>query len=296
MATGFVRTAGDYALAKALFGLTRAVGALPIDRALDTAHAIGTRLGPRASRHKIVLSNLAAAMPELDEAERQRIGREMWGHQARLIVETAYPDRLFEGQDGGERVEIVGAEPLLERTDGYRPPVVFFTGHTGCFEMLAMAGGAVGLSMATLFRPPNNRFVAGRLLRQREAYGVNLVPARGGAAKELVEELKVGRNAAVLVDQKFMAGPKVPFFGIPAPTNGLIVRLAKHTDGTVIPGRCVRLPENRYRIEVCEPVHLPRREAGALDLEGSLALVNGIVERWVREYPAQWMWFHRRWG
>ncbi|MGQ7498535.1 LpxL/LpxP family acyltransferase [Streptococcus suis] len=25
-------------------------------------------------------------------------------------------------------------------------------------------------------------------------------------------------------------------------------------------------------------------------------MLNDTVEGWVREYPGQWMWFHKRWG
>ena len=295
MANRTLRTAGDYALAKALFGLTKLVGALPIDRALDTAHAIGTRLGPRASRHRIVLENLDRALPDTPRVERERIAREMWGHQARLIVETAFPDRLFDVDGPNARVEITGRDVVRERAAA-GIGTLFFTGHTGCFEFLPAASRALDYPMATLFRPPNNRFIADRLQRQREGTNGRLVPARAGAARALATELRGGRGVGVLVDQKFRGGPMVPFFGHPAPTNPLVVRLAALTGGLVVPTRCVRLSGNRYRIEIAEPIQLPRALDGAIDVPASLAGVNGVVETWVREHPEQWMWFHRRWG
>ena len=121
-----------------------------------------------------------------------------------------------------------------------------------------------------------------------------------GAAATLTRELVEGRGVGVLVDQKFQRGPPVPFFGTPAPTNPLIARLARHTGGEVVPVRCVRLPGNRYRVEIERPILLPRtaegNERGEVDVAAGLALVNGKVEGWVREHPEQWMWFHRRWG
>ena len=295
MANAALRTAGDYALAKALFGLTRAVGTLPIDRALDLAHAIGVRLGPRSSRHRIVMANLALAFPERSQGQRERIGREMWGHQARLIVEAGFPERLFDFPGGG-RIEVTGRDGLEAHVAEGERAGLFLTGHTGCFEFLPAVARALGYPLAVLFRPPNNRFIASRLLEKREGMNGTLVPSRGGAMKRLEEELAEKRGVGVLVDQKFTGGAMVPFFGVPAPTNGLIVRLARRTDGVVLPARCVRLPENRYRIEIEPPMSLPREADGTIALERALSAVNAKVEAWVREYPEQWMWFHRRWG
>jgi KDO2-lipid IV(A) lauroyltransferase len=33
-----------------------------------------------------------------------------------------------------------------------------------------------------------------------------------------------------------------------------------------------------------------------VDIRGTTELVTSIVEGWVREYPDQWLWMHRRWG
>lgn len=294
---GRLRDAGDRAVAAALFGLTNAVGLLPIDRSLALAHAIGTRLGPLSRRHKLVLSNLEYAMPELEQAERKRVGREMWGHQARLVLETAFFDRIYDprGDTPNDRVEVrlkVDLRALYENS----VPTILFTAHTGGFEFLPALAESEGLPMLSLFRAPNNPYVANRLLQQRERSGAHMIRSEPGTAQRLAGELRARRAIGVLVDQKFGSGPKVDFFGQPALTNPLIARLAALTKGVIIPARCVRLPKNRYRLEVDEPVTLPRNQQGRIDVDASLQLVNDIVERWVREYPEQWMWFHRRWG
>ena len=295
MANERVRAAGDYALAKTIFGITNAFGLLPIGRALELAASIGRRVGPRTGRHRVVMDNLRLAMPELSEAERQEIATEMWGHQARLVVEAAYPNRIFDLSPGSDRIEVTGLEHIAPDLEAGRP-ILFFTGHTGCFEFLPAVGVHHDFAMATLFRPPNNRYVAERLLAQREMLNGLLIPASWGAAVTLRTELRAGRSVGLLVDQKFRAGPMVDFFGHPAPTNPLVVKLSESTDRKVVPARCIRLPGNRYRVAVEKPLALVRRPSGKMDVEASLRLVNGTVERWVREYPEQWMWFHRRWG
>ena len=56
------------------------------------------------------------------------------------------------------------------------------------------------------------------------------------------------------------------------------------------------LPGGRFRLELEEKMDLPRDEKGAVDLAATVQALNDKVETWVREYPGQWMWFHKRWN
>ena len=72
--------------------------------------------------------------------------------------------------------------------------------------------------------------------------------------------------------------------------------LARHYDCDVYPARCVRLPGNRFRLEIEDKLELPRDADGRVDVQATTQLLNDVVERWVREDPGQWMWFHKRWN
>jgi Kdo2-lipid IVA lauroyltransferase/acyltransferase len=72
--------------------------------------------------------------------------------------------------------------------------------------------------------------------------------------------------------------------------------LARRFDCGVYPTRCIRLPGNRYRLEIQEALDLVRDADGDIDIEASTQLLNDVVEGWVRENPGQWMWFHKRWA
>ena len=41
-----------------------------------------------------------------------------------------------------------------------------------------------------------------------------------------------------------------------------------------------------------EPV---RDAAGKIEVEGTMQIIGGIIEGWIREHPEQWMWLHRLW-
>lgn len=283
-------------VAMAIFGLLRM---LPPHRALDFADRFARRVGPWFGRHRTALGNLRAAYPEKTEAEIQAIASDMWGNMARLAAEYIFLDFLLTRRPGQllpDAVEVVGAdifERLLEETG--RPHVIF-SGHIGNFELLPIAAGLYGLPITVMFRPPNNPYIAAYIQKKRAAMSGGLLPSNSGAAFKLAQVLDADGNVGVLVDQKFDRGVRSTFFGRPCDTNPLVPKLARQFDCDVYPAHVVRLPGNRFRIELEDRLDLPRTEAGAVDVNATAQLLNDVVERWVRAEPGQWMWFHKRWS
>lgn len=281
-------------LAFAILGL---LGLLPADRAISVTAAIAGRIGPMLPRQKVVLDNLAKAIPEYGDTERRAIARRMWANMGRQLAEYVVLDKLFDFDPNAEtpgRIEVTG-KPIFLRLKEAGQPVIFFTGHTGNFELLPICAASFDLEVTALFRPPNNPYFAKRVLAQRTTNMGHLVPSKAGAAAGLAAALDTGKSVGVLVDQKFHRGRLGRFFGRPVRTNPLVPRLARQFDCPVHPVRCVRLPGNRFRLELEEAIALPRTDDGTIDVDASTQLLNDIVERWVRQYPDQWMWMHRRW-
>jgi KDO2-lipid IV(A) lauroyltransferase len=57
----------------------------------------------------------------------------------------------------------------------------------------------------------------------------------------------------------------------------------------------IRLPGHRFRGEITNALAIPRDADGKVDVQGTMQAVTSVVEGWVREYPDQWLWLHRRW-
>jgi KDO2-lipid IV(A) lauroyltransferase len=121
------------------------------------------------------------------------------------------------------------------------------------------------------------------------------VPSHAGSSFALARQLEAGQGVGVLVDQKFKKGLKTEFFDQPVRTNPLLGKLVRQFNCDVYPARCIRLPGNRYRLEIEPRMDVPRDANGNLDLTATAQLLNDKVETWVREYPEQWLWYHDRW-
>jgi KDO2-lipid IV(A) lauroyltransferase len=87
----------------------------------------------------------------------------------------------------------------------------------------------------------------------------------------------------------------VTFFGRRTKASPLIARLARHVDCPLHGVRVVRLPGNRFRGEITDALVAPRDAGGQIDVAGTMQMITSVIEGWVREYPEQWLWVHRRW-
>ncbi len=293
-----IRRLQNWCAAKIILLVLRILRLFPAKPALDFVGAAARKLGPLMGRHRTAMDNLRRAFPEKSEAECREIALDMWENMGRLAAEYIFLDRLAtfvgEGVDA-PNVEWRGIDLFNEIRDRGRP-TIFFTAHMGNFELLPITARHYGMRITSLFRPPNNPFIAEELSKVRNMSMDDLLPSRVGASFTLARILDNGGNIGALVDQKFHKGVRTRFFGRECNTNPLLAKLARQFDCDIHPCRCLRLPGNRYRIEIFEKIDPPKDKDGRLDVAATAQLFNDIVEEWVREHPGQWMWFHRRWA
>ena len=261
----------QWSIAQFAFGLLNLLKLFPADGAMNFADRFARFVGPRTKRHVLTLTNLRNAFPEKSEAEIEAIALESWGNMGRLAAEYVFLDQLFDFDpftDKVGRVEVSGIPLFVDLRDNPRPFIVF-TAHSGNFELLPVAGAAFGLDVTVLFRPPNNPYIAEKVFEFRRARMGHLVPSHAGSSFTLARKLEAGGPVGVLVDQKFHKG---------------------------FPARCIRLPGNRFRLELEPAMAIPSKADGAVDVDATAQMLNDKVESWVREHPGQWLWYHDRWN
>ena len=288
----------QWSIAQFAFGLLNLLKLFPADGAMNFADRFARFVGPRTKRHVLTLTNLRNAFPEKSEAEIEAIALESWGNMGRLAAEYVFLDQLFDFDpftDKVGRVEVSGIPLFVDLRDNPRPFIVF-TAHSGNFELLPVAGAAFGLDVTVLFRPPNNPYIAEKVFAFRRARMGHLVPSHAGSSFTLARKLEAGGPVGVLVDQKFHKGLETTFFGRPVQTNPLLAKLVRQFGCEVFPARCIRLPGNRFRLELEPAMAIPRKADGAVDVDATAQMLNDKVESWVREHPGQWLWYHDRWN
>jgi KDO2-lipid IV(A) lauroyltransferase len=276
------------------FALARLLGP---ERSSDLGGALGRMLGPLLPSHRTARANLRAAFPQLSEAEIRGILGASWANLGRTGAEYAHLATLFDYEYGSEttgRVEVQGIEHFVAlREDG--KPGLIFSAHLANWELPAICAARYGLEATAVFRAPNDPAVAHVVHEVRSQTMGGLEAARQGAAFAMQGVLERGGHLGMLIDQHFTRGVSVQFFGRPALTNPILAKFARAFDCPVHGVRVVRLHGHRFRLELTPALELPRDPDGQINVQGAMQAMTDVVEAWVREYPEQWLWMHRRW-
>ncbi len=165
--------------------------------------------------------------------------------------------------------------------------IIFLTPHLGCFEITSLYYGAQH-PMAVLYRPPRQRWLLPLIESGRQRGNITLAPANGAGVKQLLQALKRGEAIGMLPDQAPFEGEGewAPFFGKPAYTMTLAVKLAQKTGAQVLMAFGERLPHgDGYHIHITPIV------AGGI---ATPALMNAAIERAIAEKPEQYLWSYDR--
>jgi KDO2-lipid IV(A) lauroyltransferase len=257
------------------------------------------RIGPWLKEHHIGRDNLTAAFPEKSSTEIEAILAKVWENLGMFAGEFAHLDRMWdfnEPNPAAGRIDLdpVSIERFLRLRDDAKGALIF-AAHLGNWELPALVGPAYGLDSAVVFRPPNLNAVAEAVERIRAINMGTIVPTERDAPLRLARMLERGTHAGMLIDQYYVKGVDVVFFGRKTKCNPLLARLAARVECPIHGVRVIRLPNHRFRLELSEEVQPVRDADSKINVQGTMQAVTNVVEGWIREYPEQWLWLHRRW-
>jgi KDO2-lipid IV(A) lauroyltransferase len=250
---------GDAAFGALAVGLIKLLRLTDPDWLADAAGWTMRKVGPLLRENAIARAQLTAAFPEKSAAEIETILRGTWDNLGRMGAEFAHLDRLwdFQGPENPGRFDIAPADlDRFFRLAASDKPALVFAAHLGNWELPAISAHAYGVNSAVLYR---------------------------------------GAHVGMLVDQYYVRGVPVTFFGRPTRANPLLARLARHFDCPIHGVRLIRLPGHRFRGDMTEAIAPVRDPEGKVDIAGTMQAIMNVIEGWIRENPEQWLWQHRRW-
>lgn len=283
----------EYSIARSLVAT---FGVLPLRLALIVGPALGwlayhvsgklRRMGER---------NLELAFPEISRQERRRLLRGCFENLGRLLGVFSHfantsPNALR------RKIECEGIEHIDASRESGRG-VILFTGHVGVWELSSFALSLFGFPLSFLVRRLDNPKIEALIDRARTRLGNRTIDKRS-AAREMLQILNAGGMLGILVDLNTLdrEGIFVDFFGVKASTTFMLAKLALRTEADVLP---VFAPWDRERarflLKIGAPLKFVRTGNEEEDVHRLTQLFTTVVETYVRRYPEQWLWIHRRW-
>lgn len=269
-------------------------------RTANFAGAVMRKIGPLFKEHRIGREQLRAAFPEKSGAEIEAILGGVWDNLGRIAIEFAHLDDFCVEGFGRQTPDVITYPPQSkERHDRLMKsgtPAIGFAAHLANWELPGVGAKLIGVKSAVLYRRPNIGAVNDVIVKLREPLMGELIPTGLDAPVKLARLLQSGVHVGMLADQHYSKGVEVTFFGRRCLANPLIAMLARQTELPIYGMRVVRNRDgNSFWGEISDPVEPARDAEGRVDIKGTMQAVTAVIEGWIRQYPEQWLWLHRRW-
>ena len=265
--------------------LARAFG-IGLGRVVYLAHVRLRRVGMR---------NLELAFPDKTEAERACILRGEFTSLGRQLAEVCQFPKYT--RENIEQVVVYDGLENYERAYARGKGVLFLTAHFGGWELSAFAHSLQGHGLHVVMRPMDNPYLNRLIERYRTMHG-NKTVAKDDFVRGLLAAMKAGETVGILMDTNMTPpqGVFVKFFGKEACTASGVARVALKTGAAILPGFMVwEEAERRYVLHFGPQLVFERSADEEADIVAATQQCTSAIETWIRRYPDQWLWIHRRW-
>ena len=176
--------------------------------------------------------------------------------------------------------------------------VLAISAHLGNFPSISPKMTTLGYPFSLIFKDPKNIYMVKHFQGWRNHLGIGAIPykPRHRCASECLKVLKNKGIIMILVDQNPQKkyGVYVEFFGHQLPTSSGPIVLALRTGAALVPMFIHRNPDNTETLHVLPEMALKTSSDKDQEIVDNLRAINVICEAWIKKYPEQWWWLHRR--
>jgi len=231
----------------------------------------------------------------LPDSEKRRLVHRVFEGLGRTAAEFALVPRL--GLEAFHVTPDPATEQIRRRLLATGRPVIFVQAHLGAWEILAMKASSLGFPLHAAARPIDNPRLDSWVRSVRQTGDCQKVNIEKEFYSYTVDALNHGYSVGCMGDQARRHRPIfVPFLGIPAATTRLPALLALKTGAPLVPVCAPRVATDfEYALHFGEPIYGSSQAPLEEELVRLTRSFTLVLEGWIRRYPDQWLWTHRRW-
>jgi KDO2-lipid IV(A) lauroyltransferase len=266
---------------------------LPLSILRRVGAAGGWLIWASSARYRAMMNqawHLACASGRLSLApgELARLKRRSIGQAGLLVAELP---KLWCDPQSAPQAETRGLDEVLQAAQAGRG-VILLTPHLGAFELAARVF-ALHHPITVLYRPAKQRGLRRLMETLRPAPNLATAPANAAGVRRLLRALRQGQAIGMLPDQVPANGDGVwaPFFGRPAYTMVLPIRLAQTTKAPIFWVRAIRTTTG-WTVEFESWAPDPGIEVGTI--EQAVLAMNRALEAQILQAPEQYLWPYNR--
>jgi len=245
-------------------------------------------------RRRVAMTNLDIAFgADVSASRKTRIARESFQNSMALLFDFLKVPQLSPQER--EAIITIEGEPRLKEALGMGRGVLAVSAHYGNFLLLLCALGLKGYPLHVVTRHFRSERLEGVYTAILARFRVLTFPRKHEAAN-ILKALKNGAIVGYVLDQNMRTenGIFVDFFGRSASTIKGLATLAGRYGSPILPVHIVSTPDGRHHIHIGQAM-LPESPREMKEREHELTQhYTTVIEGWIRHYPEQWFWVHRR--
>jgi len=246
-------------------------------------------LGRLLGYRKRVMDNLNLIYPNMPQAQKLEIARQVLDNAGRTFTENMFPAQ-FQAQNPEIMLHGVGLEAVLQAHKDGRP-IMFYSGHFGNHEAFRAALYKHGIKVGGMVRRMANPYFDVQYKRMLDING------RGGPVFEadkhgtltMVKSLRTGTALVLLLDLALSYGMPVTFMGRSVYCSVTAASFALKTKALFVPYFSMRNSDGEsFSVEIGTPIE--HSDAETMTREATKSIENRVYAD-----PGNWFWIHRRW-
>ena len=265
---------------------------------MNLVSSIGGKLfqivGPFSKSHKTAIENFKRVFPNLNEKEIKKNISECWNNLGKTFFELTILNKLLKKEN--QKIELIGTK-YLDKIKKKNEQVIFFGIHQANWELLVPSLDKLGLKVGAIYRHINNPYIntliiniRNKTLQGKETF---YTPKGKESAREILLAIHEGKSIILLIDQKDNAGNEVKLLSHNVKTQIGFLKIARKNNLNLAPIQTVRKNNNNFKIIFHPPINPFRNQKNDID---AMIEIHKIIEEWIKEYPSQWLWQHKRFG
>jgi Kdo2-lipid IVA lauroyltransferase/acyltransferase len=275
-----------------MIGLFKLAALLPLWFMRGVGLALGWLVWAASSKYRRVMrENWQAAVKsgvlKMDRKRERILFRDAIGHAGLIAAELP---KIWCDPKAIQKMSVSGLEPVLTLARAGRP-MLFLTPHLGAFELSARKISTY-FPLTVLYRPARQASLRRLMEALRPMPGLATAPANGSGVRQLLRALRAGEAVGMLPDQVPSKGDGVwaAFFGKPAYTMTLPIRLAKATQATLVWALAVRT-QRGWHLDLSVWQHEAFTD---LAPQQAAELMNQALMSQISRAPEQYLWAYNR--
>ena len=173
--------------------------------------------------------------------------------------------------------------------------LILMSGHFGNFEWLGQYLGLKGYKVSGIAKPQHNKRVNDLIVQNRTQFGVGVIYTTT-AMKDGLAALARNEIIALVADQNARSkGVFVDFLGQPSSTAVGPAVFQMRSGAPMFFIISVRKDYGRFEVFFERIYEGPAKEPDDAHILHITQLHSAALEKWIKKYPGQWFWMHKRW-